>query len=92
MIHQIIEKAWEQPKYASTYATICLIFSKKEVGKFKFGGAEKANPFKHFLVEEVQHSFDKKAEIIPIFADEGEKEVYFKEYKKKILGNIKFIA
>ncbi len=41
LIEEIIKKAWDQPKYASTYAKLCSDFSKHESGKFKFQGAKK---------------------------------------------------
>lgn len=36
LIEQIIEKAWAQPKYASTYAKLCSEFSKLPSGNFQF--------------------------------------------------------
>lgn len=36
LIEQIIEKAWGQPKYASTYAKLCSEFSKVAGDKFLF--------------------------------------------------------
>ena len=36
VIEQIIEKAWGQPKYASTYAKLCSEFSKISGEKFTF--------------------------------------------------------
>ena len=62
-MESIIEKSWEQPKYAASYAKLSSYFARIESNKFKFGEArkdKKTNPFKHILVEKVQHSFDKK--------------------------------
>jgi hypothetical protein len=36
LIEQIIEKAWGQPRYASTYARLCSEFSKIPGDKFIF--------------------------------------------------------
>lgn len=76
LIEEIIKKAWDQPKYASTYAKLCFDFSKVPIASFKFEGAKKEapkkenegakkekeakkdNPFKYFLIDRVQHSFD----------------------------------
>ena len=63
LVEQIIEKAWGQPKYASTYARLCSEFSKVPVEKFNFQSEKenkKENPFKVYLISKVQHSFDKK--------------------------------
>lgn len=67
MIEEIIKKAWEQPNYASTYAKLCSDFCKKSPMDFKFGGAkkDKDNPFKFYLIESVQHSFDQKIDKFP---------------------------
>jgi hypothetical protein len=95
LIEQIIEKAWGQPKYASTYAKLCSDFSKIAPEKFNFQSGKdkkKENPFKLYLISMVQHSFDKKVEEIPEFENEDKKENWLKETKKKILGNVKFIA
>lgn len=73
LIEQIIEKAWGQPKYASTYAKLCSEFSKTPNEKFEFQTAKdkkKDNPFKLYLISKVQHSFDKKLEEIPEFQNE----------------------
>jgi hypothetical protein len=73
LIEQIIEKAWGQPKYASTYAKLCSEFSKVSGEKFTFQSSKekksekKENPFKVFLISKVQHSFDKKLEEVPTF-------------------------
>ena len=95
MIEEIIKKAWEQPKYASTYAKLCENFSKKKPSDFKFegkAGSKKDNPFKYFLIERVQHSFDQKIEKFPEFDSPEAKEEFLKETKKRILSNVKFIA
>jgi hypothetical protein len=92
LIKQIIEKAWGQPKYASTYAKLCSEFSKINVSEFKFEHKKKDNPFKVFLISTVQHSFDKKVEEIPTFTNDEEKDNFLRETKTKILGNVKFIA
>lgn len=64
LIEEIIKKAWDQPKYASTYAKLCYDFCKKNPSEFNFecGKSEKKkeNPFKYLLVDRVQHSFDEK--------------------------------
>jgi hypothetical protein len=75
LIEQIIEKAWGQPKYASTYAKLCSEFSKVGVEKFNFqlNDKKKDNPFKLYLISKVQHSFDKKVEEIPEFGNDEEK-------------------
>lgn len=76
LIEQIIEKAWGQPKYASTYAKLCSEFSKVPGDKFSFQSSKekksekKENPFKVFLISKVQHSFDKKVEEIPDFQND----------------------
>lgn len=100
LITLIIERAWEQPRYASSYAKLCNYFTKIEEKDFKFHieglkEKDKKNPtncFKHLLIERVQHSFDKKEkkEIDP--ADEYAREIYLKDVKKNILGNVKFIG
>lgn len=95
LVEQIIEKAWGQPKYASTYARLCSEFSKIGAEKFTFQHGKdkkKENPFKVYLISKVQHSFDKKVEEVPVFSNEDEKDNWLKETKKKILGNVKFIA
>lgn len=97
LIEQIIEKAWGQPKYASTYAKLCSEFSKIAGDKFTFQAKDKKsekkeNPFKVFLISKVQHSFDKKLEEVPEFQNDEEKDNWLRETKKKILGNVKFIA
>jgi len=49
LVEQIIEKAWGQPKYASTYARLCSEFSKIGAEKFTFQHGKdkkKENPFK----------------------------------------------
>ena len=67
LIDEIIKKAWDQPKYAGTYADLCKDFSKDHPSEFKFkgGNKEKENPFKYFLIDKVQHSFDEKIEPFP---------------------------
>lgn len=64
LVESIIEKSWEQPKYAASYAKLSSYFAKIDPKAFKFGEIKgkdkKTNPFKHILVEKVQHSFDKK--------------------------------
>jgi hypothetical protein len=107
LIEEIIKKAWDQPKYASTYAKLCSDFSKRQPSEFKFEGAKKEgrkeeakegrrekrdNPFKYFLIERVQHSFDQKIEKFPEFESPEDKEIFLKEKKKNILSNVKFIA
>lgn len=107
MIEEIIKKAWDQPKYASTYAKLCSDFCKRQPSEFKFEGAKKEgrkeeakegrrekrdNPFKYFLIERVQHSFDQKIEKFPEFESPEDKEAFLKEKKKNILSNVKFIA
>jgi hypothetical protein len=69
MIEEIIRKAWDQPKYASTYAKLCSDFAKRPPSDFHFDAAkkEKDNPFKFLLIERVQHSFDQKIEKFPEF-------------------------
>ena len=69
LINEIIKKAWDQPKYASTYAKLCQDFTKRHPGDFKYEGGkkDKENPFKFFLVEKVQHSFDEKMDPFPKF-------------------------
>lgn len=67
LIHLIIEKAWEQPRYAGSYAKLSYNFTKIPENEFEFQ-TEKTNSdkksgnnnFKHLLIEEVQHSFDKQ--------------------------------
>jgi hypothetical protein len=59
LIDEIIKKAWDQPKYASTYAKLCYDFSKKAPSDFE-SKKEKENPFKFLLIQNVQHSFDEK--------------------------------
>ncbi len=44
------------------------------------------------MISTVQHSFDKKVEEMPVFNNEEEKEKHLTDTKKKILGNVKFIA
>jgi hypothetical protein len=77
LIEEIIKKAWDQPKYASTYAKLCSDFSKKYNSDFKFevkrDAKSKDNPFKFFLVERVQHSFDQKIEKFPEFESPEDK-------------------
>lgn len=91
LIEEIIKKAWDQPKYASTYAKLCSDFSKKSNSDFKFevkrDAKSKDNPFKFFLVERVQHSFDQKIEKFPEFESPEDKETFFRETKKKILSS-----
>lgn len=74
LIEEIIKKAWDQPKYASTYAKLCSNFSKRLATEFKFEGnkkeGKKDNPFKFFLIERVQHSFDQKIEKFPEFGSD----------------------
>lgn len=41
LIEEIIKKAWDQPKYASTYAKLCSDFCKRQPSEFKFEGAKK---------------------------------------------------
>lgn len=76
LIEEIIKKAWDQPKYASTYAKLCYDFSKHDSSKFKFQGqktekkdkkGKEDNPFKYFLIDRVQHSFDLKIDKFPEF-------------------------
>jgi hypothetical protein len=73
LIEEIIKKAWDQPKYASTYAKLCSNFSKRHGSEFKFDGkkekegGKRDNPFKYFLIERVQHSFDQKIDKFPEF-------------------------
>jgi hypothetical protein len=70
LIEEIIKKAWDQPEYASTYAKLCSNFSKRQLSEFKFEGGKdgkKDNPFKYYLIERVQHSFDQKIEKFPEF-------------------------
>jgi hypothetical protein len=100
LIEEIIKKAWDQPKYASTYAKLCSDFCKRHPSEFKFEGVKKEkegrgkqdNPFKYFLIERVQHSFDQKIEKFPDFETPEDKEIFLKEKKKNILSNVKFIA
>lgn len=62
LVESIIEKAWEQPKYAASYAKLSSYFGKIDGEKFEFVKEKdkKKNPFKYILIEKVQHSFDKK--------------------------------
>lgn len=63
LVDSIIQKAWEQPKYAASYAKLSSYFAKIDPAEFKFTEnekKEKKNPFKYILIEKVQHSFDKK--------------------------------
>ena len=94
LIEEIIKKAWDQPKYASTYAKLCQDFCKKMPSEFKFEGGkkEKENPFKYLLIDRVQHSFDEKIEEFPEFKTPEDKELFLKGTKKQILSNVKFIA
>ena len=74
MIDEIIEKAWVQPKYASTYAKLCNEFTKFSPLRFSFIPADEReklqkekdkkgnNMFKFLLIEKVQHTFDRKSE------------------------------
>lgn len=81
LIEEIIKKAWDQPKYASTYAKLCSDFSKRHPNDFKFEGlkgGKKDNPFKYFLIERVQHSFDQKIEKFPEFESPEDKEIFLK--------------
>ena len=77
LVQETIKKAWDQPKYASTYAKLCQDFSKKHYGDFKFEWDakkdKKDNPFKLFLVESVQHSFDQRIEKFPAFESAEDK-------------------
>lgn len=41
LIDETIKKAWDQPKYASTYAKLCSDFSKKHPKEFKFEAGNK---------------------------------------------------
>ena len=97
MITLIIEKSWEQPKYASSYAKLCSYFIKLEEKDFNFEAPnqkkdKKTNAFKHLLIERVQHSFDKQEKNIPIFEDKFDEEAFLRETKKNLLGNVKFIG
>lgn len=97
LISLIIEKSWDQPKYASSYAKLCSNFAKIEESKFQFEipglkKDKKTNQFKHLLIERVQHSFDKKEELHTEFEDEFAKETYLKDVKKNMLGNVKFLG
>ena len=73
LIEEIMKKALDQPKYSSTYAKLCSDFCKKDASNFKFGKVKKDNkdkkdsPFKHLLIDKVQHSFDEKLEKFPEF-------------------------
>ena len=73
LIEEIMKKAWDQPKYASTYAKLCSDFCKKNGAEFKFElekkdkKDKKDSPFKYLLVDRVQHSFDEKLEKFPEF-------------------------
>ena len=93
----IIEKSWEQPKYAASYAKLCSVFTKIDEKDFKFEVEnlkkdKKSNPFKHLLVEKVQHSFDKQEKNIPEFENKFAEESYLREIKKNMIGNVKFIG
>ena len=95
LVDETIKKAWDQPKYASTYAKLCQDFNKINPKEFKFektSKKEKDNPFKLFVVESVQHSFDQKIEMFPVFQSQEDKDQYLKDFKKRILSNVKFIA
>ncbi len=68
LIEETIKKAWDQPKYASTYARLCSDFCKRLPTDFHFGNkkeGKKDNPFKYLLIERVQQSFDQKIEKFP---------------------------
>lgn len=78
LIEEIIKKAWDQPKYASTYAKLCQDFAKRPSSEFKFEGGKKDNPFKFLLIEKVQHSFDKKIEKFPEFESAEDKDNFLK--------------
>lgn len=69
MVDLIIQKAWEQPKYAASYAKLSSYYCKIDSSKFEFGDQgdkkKKSNEFKQLLIEKVQHSFDKKQKTIP---------------------------
>ena len=41
LIEETIKKAWDQPKYASTYAKLCYDFCKKSPESFKFEAGNK---------------------------------------------------
>lgn len=66
LVESIIEKSWEQPKYAGCYAKLSSYFARIDNSKFNFTeGSDSAdkknkNPFKFILIEKVQHSFDKR--------------------------------
>ena len=94
LIEETIKKAWDQPKYASTYARLCSDFCKRLPSDFKFGKKEgkKDNPFKYLLIERVQQSFDQKIEKFPEFESEEQRDLFLKDKKKQILSNVKFIA
>ena len=90
----IRDRAWVQPKYASTYAKLCLDFSKTNVSKFKYieskDDKKAQNPFKTYLIEKVQQTFNIKYN--EDFETKEEQDKYITSIKKKILGNVKFIA
>mgnify|MGYP001022613078 CR=1 FL=1 len=71
MVDLIIQKSWEQPKYAASYAKLSSYYCKIDSSKFEYGSEvggdkkKKSNEFKQLLIEKVQHSFDKKQKTIP---------------------------
>jgi hypothetical protein len=95
LVESIIEKAWEQPKYAASYAKLSSYFSRIEANEFKFNekeANEKKNPFKYILIEKVQHSFDKKwKKEAPKTDDQLEKEKFFRETKNLVIGSTQFL-
>lgn len=91
LVESIIQKAWEQPKYAASYAKLSSYFAKLDPSKFKFQLNEKKNNFKYILIDKVQHSFDKKdKKENPI--KEEDKEKFARDIKNLLIGNVKFIA
>lgn len=92
LVESIIQKSWEQPKYAASYAKLSSYFARIDNSKFAFSDStgSKKNPFKFILIEKVQHSFDKRELKAPTEKDDIEK--FAKEAKNLLMGNVKFIA
>ena len=89
MVEKIIEKAWTEIKYTSTYANLCLWLQKSNdlLEVAEEGKTKKKSLFKNILFENIQRAFENQPELSQLpenLALEKIKDFLSKKKKKMI--------
>lgn len=91
----IIEKAWNEVKYAKVYARLCDFLGKENSLFFQKNSKEqqKRNDFKVYTLRKIQHSFDCESAVAPKTSkslsemDQEEKALFLSKKKKLMIGS-----